>query len=57
MRLDNSGENQNLQQEADKDSESKTLFEFTSPYTPQQNGKIERKFATFWGKNCTYLGA
>jgi hypothetical protein len=26
------------------------MFEFTAPYTPQQNGKIERKFATLWNK-------
>jgi hypothetical protein len=50
MRLDNSGENKTLQQEADKDSEIKLQFEFPSPYTPQQNGRIERKFATLWGK-------
>jgi hypothetical protein len=50
MRLDNSGENKILPQDANKDPELKLQFEFTSPYTPQQNGKIERKFATIWGK-------
>ena len=25
-------------------------FEFTAPYTPEQNGKIERKYATLYGK-------
>jgi hypothetical protein len=40
MRLDNSGENKALQQKADKDSEIKIPFEFTSPYTPQQNRKF-----------------
>jgi transposase InsO family protein len=35
-------------------------FEFTAPNTPQQNGKIERKFATVYGKmramlNCVKL--
>jgi hypothetical protein len=50
MRLDNSGENKILQQDVDKDPELKLQFEFTSLYTPRQNGKIERKFATLWGK-------
>jgi hypothetical protein len=25
-------------------------FEFTAPDSPQQNGKIERKFATLYGR-------
>ena len=28
----------------------KIKFEFTAPYTPQQNGKIERNFQTLYGK-------
>jgi hypothetical protein len=51
QRLDNSRENQTLP-EAYTDSEIKFQFEFTSPYTPHQNGKIECKFATLWGKVC-----
>jgi hypothetical protein len=46
MRLDNSREDQTLQQKADKDLEIKIQFEFNSPFSPQQNGKTECKFAT-----------
>ena len=49
VRLDNSGENVSFKHE----SESKglgILFEFTAPNTPQQNGKVERKFATLKGR-------
>jgi transposase InsO family protein len=37
----------------DKDLNIK--FEFTAPNSPQQNGKIERKFATLYGKMRTML--
>jgi Reverse transcriptase (RNA-dependent DNA polymerase)/gag-polypeptide of LTR copia-type len=50
LRCDNSGENQALQQELEQDNELNITMEFTAPYTPQQNGSIERKFATLWGK-------
>ena len=32
-------------------------FEFTAPYTPEMNGKIERKFATLYGKARSMLNA
>jgi hypothetical protein len=32
-------------------------FEYTVPGTPQQNGKIEHKFATLCGKSCAMLNA
>jgi transposase InsO family protein len=32
-------------------------FEYTAPNTPQQNGKIERKFATLYGKIRSVLNA
>jgi transposase InsO family protein len=32
-------------------------FEYTAPGTPQQNGKIERKFATLYGMNRAMLNA
>jgi transposase InsO family protein len=32
-------------------------FEYTAPNTPQQNGKIERKFATLYGKIRSILNA
>ena len=50
IRCDNAGENLTVQQEMEADSNINVTFEFTAPYTPQQNGKIERKFATLWGK-------
>ena len=61
IRLDNSGENKTLQKEINEVDEKLTIqFEFTAPYSPQQNGKIERKFSTLWGKvramlNCAKL--
>ncbi len=50
IRCDNSGENRKLQGLIQMDSKLKIKFEFTAPYTPQQNGKIERKFSTLYGK-------
>jgi transposase InsO family protein len=38
------------QQQLAKDTKLNIKSEFTAPYTPQQNGKIERKFATLWGR-------
>jgi hypothetical protein len=32
-------------------------FEFVAPYTPEMNGKIERKFATLYGKARSRLNA
>jgi hypothetical protein len=46
-----------LQKEAEKETELNIEFEFTAPYTPQQNGKIERKFSTLWGKVRSMLNA
>jgi hypothetical protein len=31
------------------DKEFNIKFEFTAPFTPEMNGKIERKFATMYG--------
>jgi transposase InsO family protein len=39
-----------LQKEAEKEKDLNIKFEFTAPYTPQQNGEIERKFSTLWRK-------
>jgi len=49
IRLDNAGENMKLM----KDCEEEGLnikFEFTSPNSPQYNGKVERKFATLYAR-------
>jgi hypothetical protein len=50
LRCDNSSENNSLQQELATDTKLKIQIEFTAPYSPQQNGKIEREFTTLWGK-------
>jgi hypothetical protein len=50
IRLDNSGENKAFKDNADKENLLKLNWEFTAKDAPQQNGKIERKFATLWGK-------
>jgi hypothetical protein len=48
---DNSGENHDIQNYLrEKSPNMKCKFEFTAPDSPQQNGKIERKFATLYGR-------
>ena len=49
IRCDNAGENQSLQKECDK-LILNIQFEFTGPNTPQYNGKVERRFATLYGR-------
>jgi hypothetical protein len=56
IRLDNSGENKYFHQMIIK-SECNIKFEFTAPGTPQQNGKVERAFATLFGKTRSMLNA
>jgi hypothetical protein len=57
IRLDNAEENNTLQKEVQQYKELNIKFEFTAPDTPQQNGKIERKFTTLWGKVRTMLNS
>ena len=49
IRCDNAGENKSLQKDC-KIRFPKIIFEFTAPHTPQQNGKVERAFATLYGR-------
>ena len=49
IRCDNAGENQALES-ACIDKELGIVFEYTAPGTPQQNGVVERAFATMLGK-------
>ena len=49
LRCDNAGENIKAQEEAEKQGLG-LEFEFTAPDTPQQNGRVERKFATLYGR-------
>jgi hypothetical protein len=49
IRCDNAGENMTMK----NDPEIKSFgikFEFSSPRTPQRNGKVERKFQTLYGR-------
>ena len=57
IRLDNSGENVKLREKVNEYPDLKIKFEYTAPHTPQQNGKIERKFATLYGKVRSMLNA
>jgi hypothetical protein len=49
IRCDNAGENISLKESIDKEGLS-IKFEFTARMTPQQNGKVERAFATLYGR-------
>ena len=48
VRCDNAGENLALQRACEKEGLG-VRFELTAPSTPQQNGKVEREFATLYG--------
>jgi Reverse transcriptase (RNA-dependent DNA polymerase)/gag-polypeptide of LTR copia-type len=50
IRCDNSGENMLLGRMVATEIGHKVTMEFTGPSNPQFNGKIERKFATLYGK-------
>jgi hypothetical protein len=54
IRCDNLGENHALKQEIKKKGFN-LQFEFTAPGTPQENGKVERAFATLWGRTRAML--
>ncbi len=49
IRCDNAGENKILEEDCLKDGLG-IQFEWTAPGTPQQNGRVERKFATLYGR-------
>ena len=49
LRCDNAGENLKVEEECLKLGLGITM-EYTSPNTPQQNGRVERKFATLYGR-------
>jgi hypothetical protein len=58
IRCDNAGENLALKKFIDdRPHLHKINFEFTAPYTPEQNGTIERKFATLFGKTRAMLNS
>ena len=49
LRCDNAGENKSTKNLCEKLGLA-VKFEFTAPDTPQQNGRVERKFATLYGR-------
>ena len=57
FRCDNAGENKSFQSLLKKKWKYYIKFEYTAPNTPQQNGKIERKFATLYGRIRFVLNA
>jgi hypothetical protein len=57
IRCDNAPENRMLQQACYEDPKLIINFEYTAPGTPQNNGNIERKFATLNGKCRAMLNA
>jgi hypothetical protein len=57
FRCDTSGENKSFQTLLKKKWKQYVKFESTAPSTPQQNGKIERKLATLYGKIWSILNA
>ena len=54
IRCDNAGENKKLEEECKRRGLGIT-FEYTAVGTPQQNGKVERRFATLGGKTRATL--
>ena len=57
FRLDNAGENKAFKNLIDTIPDLNIKFEFTAPNTPQHNGKVERKFATLYGKVRSMLNS
>jgi hypothetical protein len=49
IRCDNSPENKKLASEVLKKGLD-VVFEFTAPGSPEENGKVERTYATMWGR-------
>ncbi len=49
IRCDNAGENETLKKQIDNDGRN-IKFEYTARNTPQLNGRVERAFATLYGR-------
>ena len=56
LRCDNVGENIKTEEECHNQGLGVT-FEYTSPNTPQQNGRVERKFTTLYGRVRSMMNA
>ena len=48
IQCNNSGENNTLQRSCKQEGLG-IVFEYTAPNTPQQNGRVERRFPTLYG--------
>ena len=57
FRLDDGGENTKLREMVRQHPTLNIKFEFTASGTPQQNGKVERMFATLYGKTRSMLNS
>ena len=49
VRCENAGENKSFEKTSKLEGHS-IKFEYTAPGTPQQNGRVERKFKTLYGR-------
>ena len=56
IRCDNSGENRQLERDSKRDGLG-IKFEYTAVNTPQQNGRVERKFAALYGRVRSMLNS
>jgi transposase InsO family protein len=56
IRCDNAGENNTLEKLCERE-ELGIQFEYTSPGSPQYNGKVEQKFATLYARIRTMMNA
>ena len=56
IRCDDAGENLKLEEESKKVGLG-VIFEYSAPNTPQQNGKVERAFATLYGRVRSMLNS
>ena len=56
IRCDNAGENRALEDNMKKEGLG-IIFEYTAPNTPQQNGRVERAFATLYGRVRSMLNS
>jgi hypothetical protein len=56
LRCDNSGENESLRKALIREGIN-VHMEFTAPQTPKEDRKVERAFATLWGRTKAMLNS
>ena len=52
LRCDNAGEHKEVEKICEKEG---ITMEYTAPYTPQQNGRVERKLNVIWQRALTMM--